>query len=817
VAASKDGSSRAPKRVPATGRAKASRKPAADPLALSIVDVDVSSELSTSFLEYAMSVIVARALPDVRDGLKPVHRRILYSLYSQGIKPNSPYKKCARVVGDTMGKYHPHGESAIYEALVRLAQGWSMRLPLVDGHGNFGSLDDGPAASRYTECRMSYPSLSLVDEIHEDTVVMRPNYDGNEVEPEVLPAAFPNLLVNGSTGIAVGMATNMPPHNLGEVVEGLVALLENRKLSLHELMEYIPGPDLPSGGTVLGMEGVLEAYATGRGAFTMRAVVDVEEVSSKKKALVVRELPYNVGPERVVARIKELVSGKKLLGIADIKDYSDRKSGLRLVIECKNGFVPQEVLEDLYRLTPLQEAFPVNCVALVNGTPETLGLVALCNHYLSHRIEVVRRRSRYRLSKCQAREHVLKGLLVALGNMDAVVKTIRSSGNSSEAKASLVKKYKLSEVQAEAILEMPLRRLTGLEVSKIKEELEGLVDSIKVLEDILGSDKALRKLVAAELKALAKTYGTPRRSVLVSGPLPVASSPTSGPREDVPCVVMLSASGLVSVGDTGAQSGKVTKHDLYEALVPTTSGSSVGVVTARGFLHRVPVSSLPLFSPSSRGVKAASLFELSAGDEVRSLVDVRPGRFILLGTSSGNVKKVSTDVLPTRLTARGIVGLDSGESVVGAFTIAAADDGRYDTVLLASDAQLIRFGTQAVPAKGVDAGTVRGMNLGDSASVVHFASFDSREPAFVVTVSDGGGVKVSDLHTYPVVNRGGKGVRGMNLRKSETAVTVAAVGRVLPVGVNHGGSIVRYPAEVVRRDASGSPTDSVIERFLLAR
>lgn len=808
-------------KTPSASKGKKVVQPSAsfssDPLDDSITDIDVSSELSASFLEYAMSVIVARALPDVRDGLKPVHRRILYSLYSQGIKPNSPYKKCARVVGDTMGKYHPHGDSAIYEALVRLAQSWSMRLPLVDGHGNFGSLDDGPAASRYTECRMSYPAMSLVDEIYEDTVAMRPNYDGNEMEPEVLPAAFPNLLVNGSTGIAVGMATNMPPHNIGEVVEGLVALLDNRKLSLHELMEYIPGPDLPSGGTIMGVDGVTAAYATGRGSFTMRAVVDIEDLSSKKKALIVRELPYNVGPEKVVARIKELVSAKKLQGISDIKDYSDRKSGLRLVIECKNGFDPQAILEELYRLTPLQEAFPVNNVALVNGAPETLGLVALCNHYLSHRIDVVRKRSQYRLSKCQAREHILKGLLIALENIDAVVKTIRSSENSAAAKLSLAKKYKLSEVQAEAILEMALRRLTSLEVSKIKEELQDLSDAIEGLLEILGSDKVLRKLVATELKALAKTYGTPRRSVLVSGSLPVASGSVSVKLDDSPCTVLLSSTSLISIGDGSVPSTKVSKNDLYLASVPTTTGSSIGVVTTRGLLYRVPVSSLPVFSPSSKGIKASSLFELSSGEQVQSLVDTRPGRFIVLGTSLGNVKKLSTDELPVRLDARTITGLTSGETVVSAYSIDVSDDSRYDTVFVSSDAQLIRFATEGVSSKGIAAGTVRGMSLGGDATVVHFGLFDHREPAFVVTVSDGGSVKVSDVHTYPVVNRGGKGVRGMNLRKNESGVTAACVSKVLPIGVSHGGSIVRYPVEVVKRDASGSPTETVIERFLHVR
>ena len=785
----------------------------------SITDIDVSNELSASFLEYAMSVIVARALPDVRDGLKPVHRRILYSLYSQNIKPNSPYKKCARVVGDTMGKYHPHGDSAIYEALVRLAQSWSMRLPLVDGHGNFGSLDDGPAASRYTECRMSYPALSLVDELYEDTVNMRPNYDGNETEPEVLPAAFPNLLVNGSTGIAVGMATNMPPHNIGEVIEGLIALLDDKNLSLYDLMKYIPGPDLPSGGIIFGLEGIKEAYITGRGSFTMRAVVEIEELSGKRKSIVVKELPYTVGPEKVVARIKELVSSKKLLGISDIKDYSDRKSGLRLVIECKNGFNPNSVLSDLYKLTPLQENFAINNVALVNGAPETLGLLALCHHYLNHRTNVVKRRSQYRLAKCQAREHILKGLLVALVNIDAIVKLIRSSENSGSARVSLMKKYKLSEVQAEAILEMALRRLTSLEVNKIEAEIKELEKSIEDLLKILGSDKVLKKLVAAELSALSKSYSTPRRSTLTNITNETASEPKEEPASDEPCIVALSAGGLVArfdITDNGKTS-KLTKHDLYTSIVRTNTNSTIGLVTSKGTLHRVKVSDIPVFTTSSKGIKASLVFTTETGDSLVGLLDVSPDRYILIGTTQGNIKKTETSELPSRLDARAIINLKDKELVANVYSIAKLEDSKHDVTFVTSDAQLIRFSAQTVSPKGIGAGSMTGIKLSADCRVVNFSILDHRKPAYVVTVSDAGAIKVSDAGAYPIVNRGGKGVRCMKLRTNESGVTLACVNADLPIGLSHGGSIVKYPSEIVKRDGSGSSLEHGIELLVYAR
>jgi len=778
-----------------------------------IEDIDVASELSTSFIEYAMSVIVARALPDVRDGLKPVHRRILFSLYSQGIRPNTAYKKCARVVGDTMGKYHPHGDSAIYEALVRLAQDWSMRLPLVDGHGNFGSLDDGPAASRYTECRMAPPAMAMVEELGEDTVDMRANYDGNETEPEVLPAAFPNLLVNGSTGIAVGMATNMAPHNLIEVTAGLRAMLENPKITLEEMLAHVPGPDLPSGGIIAGLEGIREAYATGRGAFTMRAVARVEDVSARRKGIVVTELPYNVGPEKVVARIKELVNSKKLPGVSDVKDYSDRKTGLRLVIECKTGFNPHAVLDELYRLTPLQENFSINNVTLVDGEPQTLGLLALCRHFLHHRLVVTRRRCEFRLRKAEARAHILEGLILALASIDEVVALIKSSKDSAAAREKLVKRFALSVIQADAILEMTLRRLTGLEVNKLKDELRELKKTIAELKRLLGSEKALKALIGEELTRNAEAYGTPRRSRLLDAIPASAVEAASLEVPDEPCVVALSATGVVGRFEPTPFKGRPSKHDVLVSQVHTTNRSVVGLVTSRGRLVRVSVVELPTASATTRGLKAIEVFGLEAGESPLALIDARPGNVVAMVTAQGLVKRVATAEFPQRLDVRPIIGLKPGDSLVFAGSLPVDRAEKADLVLVSSDAQLLRFNASAVTPKGLPAGGMGGMRLGAGASVFSAALFEPGDDAVLVTVSDAGSVKVSAAADYPQKGRGGGGVRCHTFKKGESSLVAAALGAPLPLALGPAGSVVEFPQTRSRRDGSGVSSETGITGF----
>ena len=484
-----------------------------------IVDIDVAEEMRGSYLEYAYSIIHPRALPDARDGLKPVQRRILYQMNEMGLRPDRPHVKCARVVGEVMGRLHPHGDSAIYDALARMAQPWAMRLPLVDGHGNFGCLggDDEPAAMRYTEARLTAAAMEMVASIDEDTVDFVPNYDGSETQPDVLPAGLPNLLVNGASGIAVGMATNMAPHNLGEVDRGRAAPARHPSASLEALMRFVPGPDLPTGGRIVGLEGIREAYETGRGIFRTRATAAIEQITPRRAGIAVTELPYGVGPEKVMTRIKELVQAKKLNGIADLKDLTDMKRGLRLVVEVRSGFNPDAVLAELYRLTPMEETFGINNVALVDGQPRVLGLREMLEIYVAHRLEVIRRRSEYRRRKRNDRLHLIDGLLIALLNIDEVIQVIRSSDDAAAAKERLIAIFELSEIQAQYILDTPLRRLTRFDRLELEREQETLRAEVAELTAILESDARLREVVGDELADVAKRFGTPRRTVLLEG------------------------------------------------------------------------------------------------------------------------------------------------------------------------------------------------------------------------------------------------------------------------------------------------------------
>nr|BFF11318.1 hypothetical protein GCM10025699_26210 [Microbacterium flavescens] len=561
-----------------------------------IEDVDVSTEMQGSFLEYAYSVIYSRALPDARDGLKPVQRRILYQMADMGLRPDRGHVKSARVVGEVMGKLHPHGDAPIYDALVRLAQPFSLRVPLVDGHGNFGSLDDGPAAPRYTEARLAAPALALTENLDEDVVDFIPNYDGQFQQPEVLPAAYPNLLVNGATGIAVGMATNMAPHNLIEVVGAAVHLLDNPEATVEELMEFVPGPDLPSGGIIVGLDGIKDAYAKGRGSFRTRAKVSIESLGPRRTGIVVTELPYLVGPERIIEKIKDAVTAKKLQGIADVTDLTDRHNGLRLVIGIKTGFDPQAVLEHLYRLTPLEDSFSINNVALVDGQPQTLGLRDLLRVYLDHRMSVVTRRSRYRLARRKERLHLVEGLLIAILDIDEVIQVIRTSDDGEQARTRLMDVFDLSEPQAEYILELRLRRLTRFSRIELEAERDKLKTEIAELEELLASEILLRAQVARELDAAAETYGTPRRTLLLNGgPVTPRSRAAAAAADlqiaDAPCRVFLSATGRMvraEVASDAPNGGIVPRH-----AAPSTTPS------ARGWTRPPVATSAP--SPARAG------------------------------------------------------------------------------------------------------------------------------------------------------------------------------------------------------------------------
>lgn len=463
-------------------------------------------------MEYAYSVIYSRALPDARDGLKPVQRRILHMMFDMGLRPDKGHVKCARVVGEVMGKLHPHGDGAIYDAAVRLAQPFTTRLPLIDGHGNFGSLDAGPAAMRYTEARLAPAAMAMVDEADEDTVDFGGNYDGQLLEPLVLPAAFPNLLVNGATGIAVGMATNMPPHNLGEVIAATKHLIDNPKATLKALMKFVPAPDFPTGGEIVGLEGVADAYANGRGSFKVRATAVIEKVTTRKQGIVITEFPFNIGPEKVVEKIADLVKAKKILGISDIVDLSDGQQGTKVVIEIKNGYEPEEILEKLYKLTPMEDQFSVNAVALVNGRPQTLGLKELLQVFIDHRVEVVRRRSEFRKAKAEGRLNLVEGLLKAIIDIDKVIKIIRAAEDAAEAKEALIKSFKLSDEQATYILDMPLRRLTKMSKLELESEEKSLKATIAALKKILASEESIKAQVSLELTEASKSFATPRRT-----------------------------------------------------------------------------------------------------------------------------------------------------------------------------------------------------------------------------------------------------------------------------------------------------------------
>ncbi|WP_329124021.1 DNA gyrase/topoisomerase IV subunit A [Streptomyces sp. NBC_01465] len=786
-----------------------------------ILDIDVVDEMQGSFLEYAYSVIYSRALPDARDGMKPVHRRIVYQMNEMGLRRDRGYVKCARVVGEVMGKLHPHGDASIYDALVRMAQPFSMRLPLVDGHGNFGSLgnDDPPAAMRYTECRMADATTLMTESIDEDTVDFTPNYDGQEQEPGVLPAAYPNLLVNGATGIAVGMATNMPPHNLGEVIAAARHLIRHPAADLETLMRFVPGPDLPTGGRIVGLTGIKDAYASGRGTFKIRATVAVENVTARRKGLVVTELPFTVGPEKVTAKIKDLVSAKKLQGIADVKDLTDRSHGLRLVIEVKNGFVPEAVLEQLYKLTPMEESFGINNVALVDGQPLTMGLKELLEVYLDHRFEVVRRRSEFRRTKRRDRLHLVEGLLVALLDIDEVIRLIRSSDNSAQAKERLISHFSLSEVQTQYILDTPLRRLTKFDKIELESERDRLNSEIDELTAILESDTELRKIVSAELAAVAKKFGTDRRTVLMeSAGAPVAA--VSLEVADDPCRVLMSSTGLLARTANGEpfaeDSGKRTKHDVVVSAVPATARGDVGVVTSAGRLLRIAVIDLPQLPdtanvPNLAGGASVSEFVSLDDDEtvvcLTTLDESSPG--LAIGTEQGIVKRVVPDY-PANKDELEVIGLKDGDRVVGA---AELRTGEEDLVFITDDAQLLRYPSGQVRPQGRPAGGMAGVKLAVGAKVISFTAVDPAVDAVVFTVAGSHGTlddsaqtaKLTPFDQYPRKGRATGGVRCQRFLKGEDLLVLAWAGPAPARAASSNGTAVELPAQDPRRDGSGVP------------
>lgn len=796
-----------------------------------IEDVDISNEMQGSFLEYAYSVIYSRALPDARDGLKPVQRRILFMMTDMGLRPEKGHVKSARVVGEVMGKLHPHGDSSIYDALVRLAQGFAMRLPLVDGHGNFGSLDDGPAASRYTEARLAGAALAMTESLDEDVVDFVPNYDNQIMQPAVLPSAVPNLLVNGASGIAVGMATNLAPHNLHEVVEGAKHLLYHPEATVDELMEFIPGPDLPGGGIIVGLDGVKDAYRSGRGAFRTRAKVAVEQLGPRRTGLVVTELPYLIGPERVIEKIKQGVEAKKISGITDVVDLTDRKNGLKLVITLKTGFSPEAVLEQLYRATPLEDSFSINSVALVDGQPQTLGLREMLRVFLDHRLSVVTRRSEYRLRKRRERLHLVEGLLIAILDIDEVIQLIRTSDDAETARSRLMQVFDLSEAQAEYILELRLRRLTKFSRVELEAERDELQAEIEKLLEILGSEDRLREVVAVEMDAAAEAYGTPRRTILtgeVSRPKRSAATAASLEVADTPCTVLLSVTGRALRVDRDPDSpvpprgsSRATKHGALLSTADGTVRGEFGAILSDGTLHRFTPVDLPL-------VPAASV-AFSAGVKLTEYIGVTDRKLRVVGivplgdasgshespvglfTVQGVVKRVILTELPSRPSFE-VIGLKSGDSLVAAFP--APDDSEFAVVT--SDAQLLRFPAASVRPQGRPASGMAGMRMSEEARVVFAGAVPAGADARVVTVADSSitlpgtdvaTAKVTDWSEIPAKGRATGGVRVQRFLKWEDQIACAWVGVGSPRALAADGSARKLPTELGKRDGSGTPID----------
>jgi DNA gyrase subunit A len=786
-----------------------------------VIDIDVKAEMEGSFLEYAYSVIYARALPDARDGLKPVHRRILHQMSEMGLRPERGHVKSARVVGEVMGKLHPHGDTAIYDALVRMAQAFSMRLPLIDGHGNFGSLDSGPAAMRYSEARLASAAMAMVEGTDEETVDFGANYDGALTEPSVLPSAFPNLLVNGATGIAVGMATNMAPHNLNEVVAAARHLLSNPKATLQDLMQYVPGPDLPTGGKIIGLDGIRDAYETGRGSFKMRATTRIENVSAKRRGIVVTELPYSVGPEKVLEKIADLVRSKKLQGISDVIDLTDGKNGTRLVIEIKNGFHPEAILEDLFRLTPMEETFSINAVALVHGRPQTLGLKSLLEVYLGHRVEVTRRRSEYRRRRASERLHLVDGLLIAIVDIDQVIQLIRASDDASAAKSRLIEIFKLSDIQATYILDMPLRRLTKFSRIELESEQKELRTKIQELTTLLENEKSLRALVSEELAAVAKSFGTPRRTVLlessgvasVAVPLEVADGPTR---------VLLSATGLIArtseVLDLSPTIWKLprARHDVITSSVITTARGDLGIVTSLGKIHRLRAIDLPVIPPLvsgtslAGGAPLAEILRLEKGERAIALAALtEEGEGIALATAQGIVKRIQPEVLVNKDEWE-IISLKPKDEVVGAVQLLT---GKEEFVFITDDAQLLHFNASTVRAQGRAAGGVAGISLSDGAKVIYFTAFTPSSEDVVVTISSPsdalpgttGSLKISDFVDFPSKGRATGGVRAHRFLKGEDHLVNAYAGPSPIRATAANGTAIEIELVKSKRDASGTP------------
>ena len=767
--------------------------------------IDIEREMQDSFLEYAMSVIVSRALPDVRDGLKPVHRRVLYSMWDSGIRPGTPFRKSARVVGDVVGWFHPHSPEAVYDSMVRLGQDFASRYPLIEPQGNFGTVDDPPAAMRYTEARLAKLAAHMLDGIDEDTVDFKDNYSGEREEPEVLPSRFPSLLVNGSTGIAVGMATNIAPHNLREVCDAVLHALDHPTATAEELMEFVKGPDFPTGAYIVGNKGVTSALLTGRGSVKMRAVTDIVEVRKGRLAIVVSEIPYQVSRDRIMERIADLVKAKTITGIADLRDESDRH-GTRLVVEIRKDANPQVILNQLFKLTQLEDNFSVNNVALVDGVPRTLNLSQMVHHYVDHQLEVIERRSRFRLEKAEARAHIVRGLLIALDNIDRVVQIIRSSANVDVARASLMEEFDLSEIQANHILDMPLRRLTALETNKLREELEELEATIAYLQALLADEGQRRALIGEELAEIRDKYGDARRSQIIPD---VGDMSLEDLIADEELVITISAAGYVKSvlskayktqgrGGRGVRGAGLRDDDVIEHLIHTSAHAYLLFFTNRGKVYRIRAHEIPRKDRTAKGVLVQSVMPLDPDEFVQAIIDTRDyetSRYLVMFTKSGQVKKSKFSDYDSRNQVLVAIKLVDDDEVVAV----RQTNGNSDLMMFTQSGQGIRFAEDEVRATGRASQGVIGIRLRDGDEVVGAAIAEEGDDVLLLTT--GGYGKRTRIRDFPVKHRAGLGVKAIKIvsTRGPLATARAVVDDDEIVIMSSDGIVIRQAVSKINR------------------
>lgn len=773
-----------------------------------ITDVNLTGLMKNSFLDYAMSVIVARALPDVRDGLKPVQRRILYGMNELGVTPDKPYKKSARIVGDVMGKFHPHGDSSIYEGLVRMAQDFSYRYMLVDGHGNFGSVDgDGAAAMRYTEARMSNIAVEMLRDINKNTVDFQDNYDGSEKEPTVLPARFPNLLVNGASGIAVGMATNIPTHNLGEVIDAIHLLMQNPDATTEELMKVLPGPDFPTGGVVMGKSGIRKAYETGRGTIIVRAKVDIEEAKNGRQRIVVHEIPYMVNKARLIERIAELAREKEIEGITDINDETDRE-GMRIVIDVRRDASAEVILNNLYKMTLMQTTFNFNMLAIVNGAPKVLSLKQILQHYLEHQINVVRRRTEFDLKKAQSRDHIVQGLLIALDHIDEIIKIIREAQTSEIAKEQLIDRYTLDDRQAQAILDMRLVRLTGLEREKIENEHQKLTEAIADYQDILAHEERINQIIYDELLEIQRKFGDPRRTELQVGDITDIEDEDLIEEEDI--VVTLTHNGYIkrlpvdefksqNRGGRGVKGMGVHKDDFIEHLISSSTHDILLFFTNSGKVFSMKGYEVPEYGRSAQGIPIINLLGIDNHEKITAVINVSNAaddtdKFLFFVTKQGTVKKTPVDDF-RNIRSNGLkaIQLHDGDELIHVNII----DGQQNMILGTRLGYAVSFNAEDVRSMGRSAAGVRGAKLREGDCVIGAAPLDSDSNVFVI--SENGFGKQTPAAEYPIKGRGGKGIKTVNVtaKNGPLAGLTTVKGDEDIMLVTDKGVIIRFGIETV--------------------